>query len=162
MNDLKNLETLKPYGGFSTHKDNLTVFLPVPNLDFDRHSKLDPINISSNHINAILINVTDQTTSYRTDEKPTHVMQRQYKISDVFKDDTDLTAHQALLVIVYNTKNEFTDTEVDQIKNCVESITDYKDYEQVLSCLDNVRKDDNTDENIIRPNEKKGNILKGL
>lgn len=155
METQTRIENLKPFGRFSTHDDNISVFIPVSSEKFVID---EPINISSG-MNALLIRITDGTSTNRQNETPTFMIKKDYKLSEIFSNVGLLKSDKQLLVIIYNSTKKIGVDEIPIFKNCIESLNG--NYHANLICIDLIRKSSNKDDE-VNPDNHKGDIIYGL
>jgi hypothetical protein len=150
MKTIKKLEHYKPFGYFSSYNDVLKVLIPVASEDFELVQDED---ISSDDINALILRITDDTYDRRNDEPITHIIQKDFKLSETELSSPNLNRDQKLFIMVYNSTEEFDKREINDFKMCVK---DHQSYDEI-DCYIRYK-----DIDLVRPNEHNGDILIGF
>ena len=150
MKTIKKLEHYKPFGYFSIQDDVLKVLIPVSSEDFKLVQDED---ISSDDINALILRITDGTFDRRIDEPITHIIQKDFKLSETELSIPNLNRDQKLFIMVYNSTEDFDQREINDFKMCIK---DHQNYDEI-DCYRRYK-----DIDLVRPNEHNGDILEGL
>ena len=150
MKTIKKLEHYKPFGHFSTYDDALKVIIPVASEDFRLIQKED---ISSDDINALILRITDDTYDRRNQQPITHILEKEFKLTELDLSIPHLNKDQKLFIMVYNSTEAFDEREINDFKMCIK---DHQNYDEI-DCYVRYK-----DLDLVRPNEHNGDILEGL
>ena len=83
----------------------------------------------------------------------THIIQKDFKLSETELSIPNLNRDQKLFIMVYNSTEEFDDREINDFKMCIK---DHQNYDQI-DCYVRYK-----DVDLVRPNEHNGDILIGF
>ena len=150
MKTIKKLEHYKPFGYLSTQDDVLKVLIPVASEDFRLIQKED---ISSDDINALILRITDDTYDRRNQQPITHILEKEFKLTELGLSIPNLDRDQKLFIMVYNSTEEFDERELNDFKMCIK---DHQAYDEI-DCYIRYK-----DIDLVRPNEHNGDILESL
>lgn len=147
-------------GSFITADDKLLLKVPVTSNNF---SIKEIKNISSQDTmgtNAILIRVSDGTHQSIDGVFATHKIENTESISSHKLNESELKKDGELIVLTFNSTDSFTNDEIDILKECIKENGNYKDP---YSCINEIRNENNKNKkgDTVKPNDRKGSILKG-
>lgn len=150
MNELNNF---KPLGTFT--ENDMLLHIITPKDDFElaltSDGKEEIHDISVTVINAILIRVTNgESVSYQH-APMSHFIEKRIDISAF-----NFNSKEDVLVLVFNSINEFTSDEITSIKDSISNLCKDDDLE---SCRSSVL---NSIIRIKKPNDRDGSVIRGL
>ncbi len=149
----RELKHFQPVGHFSTKDDILKLYIPVTSKRFVIEEQ---IKLKNKNISTLLVRVTDQSDQTRVNERITHILIKEYSLTQLSFDINRLKTDGQLKVMVNNSKNSFQQTEIDELECCLANETDICS----LLCLDKVRKKQNKFG--FKPNDREGSIIIGF
>lgn len=150
MSSIETLEHFKAFGHFCTGDDILKLFIPVTS---ERFTVEEQFNLVSGNISTFLVRVTDQTHVSRLGEPISHILTKEYNLTQQGFDIGRLRTENQLKVFIINSNDSIRPTEIDAVETCLENETDINS----MRCLDEFR-----NKEIVIPNDRKGNIIIGL
>ena len=154
ISELNRLKMLKPFGYFTTATDTLHLMIPVSSDNFSVREKID---VSSKYINALLIRVTNKSRESILNKPIRAVIDQKYNTNELGLDDENIKDCKKLKVFVVNSINPFERGEIQELKDCLNSLGNVECNYNIEACMGTIKKGDKT-----IPNDKDGEIVVGL